>query len=78
MQTDCPVRIFEILSAFVASERAKRNFGDSPIKGESLNEVSYPSEQAKARLINAIHTVEDIFTSYARDTISHVIEDLKN
>lgn len=28
--------------------------------------------------MNAIHTVEDIFIAFARDTISLVIEDLKN
>lgn len=70
MNSDCTNRIFEILNAFVASERAKRNFSEaSPIKGGSNynsdpSEMIQPSEEARARLIHAMHTVEDIFIAY--------------
>ena len=84
MATDCTNRIFEILNAFTTSERAKRNFSEtSPINGGSNynsdpSEILQPSEEAKARLIQAMHTVEDIFIAYGRDTIERVVEDLKN
>ena len=32
---------------------------------------------AKARLIEAIHTVEDIFINYSRDTIQRIVDDFR-
>ena len=37
-----------------------------------------PSQEARARLIDAVHAIEDYFINIASDTIEKVIIDLKH
>ena len=36
-----------------------------------------PSEEARAILIDAVHCIEDMFVSYANDTVTRVIDDIE-
>ena len=36
-----------------------------------------PSEEARAILIDAVHCIEDMFVSYANDTVARVIDDIE-
>jgi len=37
-----------------------------------------PKDVEKAKLLMAIHEVEDIFVIYAEDTIEHIVKDFKD
>ena len=86
MLTECPVRIFEILDTFVRSDRQTWNQviderqeleGSLLDKSLSYSQIYIPSEISKAKLIEAIHTIEVYFISYSSDIIDRVIKDFR-
>mmetsp|Transcript_37613 Transcript_37613/g.49525 ORF Transcript_37613/g.49525 Transcript_37613/m.49525 type:complete len:138 (+) Transcript_37613:1970-2383(+) len=79
MYTDLPGRLFEILETFVSSQNVPTPRNSSPIiKAENRSLFGKPSEHSRARLIDAIHLIEDIFVSYAQDVVNRVIRDLNS
>ena len=92
IQTDCPVRVFQILEAFVDSERVQRYSNPStPELLKGIKEKNFsgmknvakadhfggPSDESKALILDAIRSVEYMFIGYAHGTVSRVIDDLK-
>ena len=63
ISSGCSVRIFEALNSFVNAKKGSATTKVNPV--------------AKARLILAIHEVEDMFVAYAEDTIDRVVRDVK-
>lgn len=56
-------------------------YGGTPIANENIAQTPrgpfVPSKVSKAKLLLAIHEVEDIYVAYAEDTVERVTEDLK-
>lgn len=78
MSTDLPCRLFEILNAFIASEERKKSHNSTPVEmSKERVLMPKPSAEARARMIDAIHSIEDFFVNYSSDIIERVIYDFK-
>jgi len=78
VSTDLSCRIFQILSTFVASERKKVSHDSTPVQMTKHGVLTpKPTVEARARLIDAIHAVEDLFVNYASDIIGRVVKDFQ-
>ncbi len=75
--TGCPVRIFEAFTAFVNSQTPSNNFSTAKedIYTPRIVNGLVPKPVEKAKLILAIHEVEDTFVIYAEDTVDRVVSD---
>lgn len=75
------MRIFEALHSFVQSQNPALRYGGTPIANENVAQTPrgpfIPSQVSKAKLLLAVHEVEDIYVAYAEDTIERVVEDVK-
>ena len=74
MLTECPVRLFEVLDTFVASDRQMQYSSSGTQRDQA---VQGPSDVSKSRLIEAITGIEDLFVCYSSDTIDRIIQDFK-
>ena len=61
MLTDCPVRLFEVLDTFVASDR--QTWGDAT--GEEGKYNQSPAEVNKGRLMSSMELIETFFVNFA-------------
>lgn len=75
--TGAPVRVFEALTAFVNSQTPNSNLklAQEDIYTPRLVTGLIPKPVEKAKLLMAIHEVEDIFVCYAEDTIDRVVRE---
>ena len=71
MKTECSNRLFEILRTFVESDQRDRET-DIQIS------IQNPEEEIRARIMQLIHYVEDLFISYAFDVIKRVLSDFES
>ena len=67
MLTECPVRIFGVLDTYVASDRQNWNQSDMRQDGALQDSMlpNEPSDVAKARLMDAVKSVEETLIIYS-------------